>query len=67
MVIPGNRRKSLKIIRVLKGYKLRGLSIDEVNIKLASVQPGSASGSRPVGGGSNPSDPIYIQGRENGH
>ena len=67
MIIPGISKKSLKIIRVLKGYKLRGLSIDEVNIKLASVQPGSASGSRPVGGGSNPSDPTYIHEVENGH
>ena len=64
----GISRKSLKVIRVLeKLISVRGLSIDEVNIKLASVQPGSASGSRPVGGGSNPSDPTYIHEVENGH
>ena len=69
MIIPGNRRKSLKIIRVLEDLRsIRGLSIDEANFNLASVQPGSAVGSRPVGGGSNPSDPTYIQrGIANGH
>ena len=83
MIIPGTSRKNLKVIRVLGNLRnVRGLSIDEANTDIASVQPGSAVGSRPVGGGSkgtkfifqrtlfdvNPSDPTYIQGDvENGH